>query len=723
MSRIHRQAPTVGNGFLRPALRRAALLGALAVALISGALAGIAALVTPAMASAPIALDTPENGDSPMIAYDPTTQTTYVAWSDPAKPGVDLCVLPPGSTACEGGAPVLLEDSKYPGYSAGNHPGLGGLVVLPNGEAVVIGTPVSTGSVAWASPAGGATFLSGSHGLQNGGKFISPVSLYYTVGNAVALSNSDVGLLDDYDHFYSFFSDSPFAGPESPALPEKGNSNPGGLFPTKGQDTDGPDIAAEPAPAPAPEGTDVVVGVGDNYGGPNKSLPGCFNEKEGSGYGVSVGKVEGTSNATGTLNHAGLPKYEVLACSALSPVLAQGGVDGIGVLEQEGSAISEAGSDWQMAYRPFIATATGGSFGAPVELSDITGEVLDGVDALDVSDDSGTGVYAYWEDGNTVLDYSPNGGAGWDGPVASPIPYTAHGVIAGVGNGNAEIAYDENLGTGTQVFLQAVNYQQLALAPTAITTTQTAGTTTGASITIPAGTVGESDKATIAGAHAAGASGTVTYGLYSSSSCAASSQVFSSTGNVTGGVAGPSAGLTTGLAPGTYYWEAAYSGNSTNDPSASACGSEVLTVAATAVANSGYTIKSIVGNSNGTVTITFVPTQSGEATLEVTVPTASIASTSAVDAKSKKCKKSQVKIKGKCLPSTTVAGKTSASGTAGVPLKLTVYLSGKIKALLKKGKTVHLLATLTYKSALGGTPTVTTYHVTVKGKRPHPHKR
>ncbi len=106
----------------------------------------------------------------------------------------------------------------------------------------------------------------------------------------------------------------------------------------------------------------------------------------------------------------------------------------------------------------------------------------------------------------------------------------------------------------------------------------------------------------------------------------------------------------------------------------------------------------------------------------VTVPTASIASASAVAAKSKKCKKGQIKIKGKCLPSTTVTGKASASGTAGVPLKLTVYLSSKIKAQLKKGKTVHLTATLTYKSSLGGTATVTTYRVTVKGKQPHHHK-
>ena len=122
----------------------------------------------------------------------------------------------------------------------------------------------------------------------------------------------------------------------------------------------------------------------------------------------------------------------------------------------------------------------------------------------------------------------------------TPVPYTAHGVIVGIGGGNAEIAYDENPGTGTQVFLEAVNYQQLAEAPTAIATTQTSGTTSGASITIPDGTVGEYDKATITGANAGSATGTLDYGLYSSSSCAASSLLLSSTSTVTGGVAGPS---------------------------------------------------------------------------------------------------------------------------------------------------------------------------------------
>lgn len=552
-----------------------------------------------------------------MIAYDPTTQTTYVAWSEQQGLGVDLCVLPPGAAACSGGEPVLLVDAKYE-HAEGNPPKLGGLVVLPGGEAVVIGTPVKTGSVAWASPPGGAAFLSGEHGLQNKGQFISPVSLFYSVGNAVALSGADVGLLDDSDRFYSFFSDSPLTA-ESPAIPEEGNSNPGGQYPGKGYDTNGPDIAAEPAPAPAAAGTDVIVGVGENNNSNLRTPPGCVNDAA-TGYGASAGLVDGTSRAPGTLNYNGLPEYTLLTCSAEAPVLASGGQAGIGALEEEGSGVSGAGSEFILDYRQFDATSTGGTFGAPVVLSNVSADVLDGVDAIDASEDSGTGVYALWEDKQgTVIDYSSNGGASWGEPTVAPPPYGGHDVIAGVGGGNAEIAWNENTGAGEQVFVQPVNYQALVAANAKTTTTTTTTTPTPAPTPSP------------------------------------------------------------------------------TPP------------------NSNYKISSIVVNSNGTVTITFVPTQSGEAVLVVTVPTASIASTTAVAAKAKKCKHGQVEIKGKCLPSNTVSGKTSAHGTAGVQLKLKVNLSSKVKALLKQGKTVHVTATLTYTSSLGGKPTVHTYHLTIKG--------
>ena len=60
----------------------------------------------------------------------------------------------------------------------------------------------------------------------------------------------------------------------------------------------------------------------------------------------------------------------------------------------------------------------------------------------------------------------------------------------------------------------------------------------------------------------------------------------------------------------------------------------------------------------------------------------------------------------------------TAKGVAGVPLKISVKASSKVRKLLKKGKTVVLTATLTYNSsAPGGKPTVRTFRVRVKGKR------
>jgi hypothetical protein len=620
MMRIHLLAPTVGDGSKRPALRRALLLGALAAALVIWTLAGIAALATPASASAPIALDAPDNGSAPLVAYDPGTQTTYVAWDDPAHTGIDLCILPAGATTCEGGAPVLLTNAAAFPESP---PVLGSLAVLPGGKAVVIGIEQASNPIAYVSPAGGGAFLTVSQGLQNGGEPLAKVDDFYQEDNVAPLSSTDMALFGGFSVGDNEFVDTSLTSP-APALTYP-NANPSSQYVYNVAGT-GPDIAAEPAPAPAPAGSDVVVDVGASSSGP--AIPGCVNDYA-TGYGVVVGTVNGTAAGAGDLNGmvssggGGLQGYSLLQCAANDPVLAQGGQDGIGLLEEEGPCISGAGSGVGLYYHPFEATATGGSFGPGVKLADVTNETLCGASMIDLSEDAGAGVYATWEDHQgLLLDYSANGGAIWEGPTLVPEPASGpqgNPVIVGTGAGNAEIAYVGNPGTGPQVFLQPVNYAALVAA---------------------------NSKSTPAPAPAP---------------------------------------------PPT--------------------------------PNSGYTIESIVGNSNGTVTITFVPTQSGEATLVVTVPTASIASASAMAAKSKKCKHGQVKIKGRCRPSTTVTGKASASGTAGVPLKLTVYLSSKVKALLKKGKTVHLTATLTYASSLGGAATVHTYQVTVKGKRPHPHKK
>ncbi|HST32999.1 MAG TPA: hypothetical protein VLJ80_05705 [Solirubrobacteraceae bacterium] len=156
-------------------------------------------------------------------------------------------------------------------------------------------------------------------------------------------------------------------------------------------------------------------------------------------------------------------------------------------------------------------------------------------------------------------------------------------------------------------------------------------------------------------------------------------------------------------------------GSANNGEPASAA--QVTWTPAPPTPNSTYTIQKIRANSNGTITIVFVPTQDGTAIVEVTVPTASISRNASI-AKKKKCKKkNQVRIKGKCRPRTSVSGKVSAQGKAGVPLAITVKPSSKVKKALAKGKKVQLTAKLTYKSALGGTPTVKTFHFTVKGKK------
>jgi hypothetical protein len=623
--RIAGRARTAAGGIgamSRPMTRRLRS-AVLALVLLGGGLAGIAAL--PASASAlpgPIALDAPENGTgaSPLIAYDPSTQTTYVAWTDPVKSAVDLCIVPAGASSCEGGTPVLLEDSLFTGA---NFAGPGGVVVLPGGEVAVIGNTTEDGTIAWISPAGGEGFFAKGHGLQNKGEPISNVSLFYTGGNAVALSSTDVALLDDYG---DYFADTSLTSPAPTiAAPNSNQTTPENRFPRKALETAGPELAAEPAPGVP--GSDIVVGVGDNYAGPPEALPGCLN-KEGTGYGVSVGKVDGTSKAAGTLNAEGLPGYGVLACSAESPVLAQGGTDGIGLVEQEGDGFEGTGSLYSVDYRPFIATSTGGSFGAPVELQDVSHLSLGGVIGLDLSEDSATGVYTTWQDGQgLVFDYSANGGAGWEGPIVVPEPASGvldNPVVAGIGGGSAEVAFVGNPGTGAQVFLQRVNYQELAAAlsgppaksaPAAdtVATVQTSGSSSSASLEISAGTIGETDRATIAGANGASATGTVSYALYSSPSCTAGSKVFSGGSvAVSGGVAAASAGVSTALAPGVYYWQASYSGDANNLANASVCGSEVLTVVPAASIGGS-------GSSNGTTVTLTITCSSTPCTVTVTI--------------------------------------------------------------------------------------------------------
>jgi hypothetical protein len=87
--------------------------------------------------------------------------------------------------------------------------------------------------------------------------------------------------------------------------------------------------------------------------------------------------------------------------------------------------------------------------------------------------------------------------------------------------------------------------------------------------------VSEHDMATLSG-QTADAGGTVTYTVYSNSSCTAA--VFSA-GTMTvkrGKVPNSNPFIT--YTPGTFYWQAVYSGDAKNSGSSSQCGSEIETV-------------------------------------------------------------------------------------------------------------------------------------------------
>ena len=112
--------------------------------------------------------------------------------------------------------------------------------------------------------------------------------------------------------------------------------------------------------------------------------------------------------------------------------------------------------------------------------------------------------------------------------------------------------------------------------PTSLTTTLSGGEAEGAEISVEEGTA-VSDQATLSGAEASTASGTVRYTVYRDSSCTEPAAP-AGVSYVEEGVAEPSSEVT--LPPGTYYWQAEYWGDGVNAESVDECGAEVEHVTA-----------------------------------------------------------------------------------------------------------------------------------------------
>ena len=119
-----------------------------------------------------------------------------------------------------------------------------------------------------------------------------------------------------------------------------------------------------------------------------------------------------------------------------------------------------------------------------------------------------------------------------------------------------------------------------SLSPTTTTTSLSGGGQSGTTISVPSGTP-VTDQATLTGADAATASGTITYNVFSDSGC--TDPVSSGPAQTFSGDDVPASNPVT-LGAGTYYWQAVYSGDSVNAGSKSLCGpgDEVQTVSSSA---------------------------------------------------------------------------------------------------------------------------------------------
>jgi hypothetical protein len=111
-------------------------------------------------------------------------------------------------------------------------------------------------------------------------------------------------------------------------------------------------------------------------------------------------------------------------------------------------------------------------------------------------------------------------------------------------------------------------------AATQLSTSLSGGGHSGGTITVPEGTA-VSDSATLSGENASAATGKVDYKVYSDTGC---TTLLASAGTVSVSGETVPASSTETLPPGTYYWQASYSGDSGNLGSKSTCGSEVETV-------------------------------------------------------------------------------------------------------------------------------------------------
>jgi hypothetical protein len=406
----------------------------------------------PGKPSPPPAIDLGAGQAQPSLAYDPKSGDTYVAWEDPELHNVvDLCVVPAGGNACNGGGgpyklidPLAGPGAIIFGFKIVVMPG-GGVVVVANiagaGEKVrPAGYTEDGGVVAWSSPAGGEAFGKPGQGIANeGGKLLAENRGEMPDEGALPLDATHILVYGNSRPFgsgatvFTLKTPAPNKTPLVDHTEEFGDQ----------ELTDGSQLAAEEYPAKS--GEYVVVTAGSDLGTP-KGCP--VGSEEGTGYGIA----KGTPKKLQEQSAWSLGYFKVISCRAEAAVLTGGGAGhvGIGVVQSEGAGLNGSGADG-ISYVPFNLGSE--TFGAPVPISEETPYTLLGAGELSASEDSAGGLYACWADARGVmLAHSSDGGASWQAPSITGIE-GGNVVVGGTFPGQAAIAYTSNPGSGTQEYL------------------------------------------------------------------------------------------------------------------------------------------------------------------------------------------------------------------------------------------------------------------------------
>lgn len=424
-------------------------------------------------ASAFAAIDLGAGEEPPSIAYDSGSGDTYVVWRDSvSEDTLDVCVVTSGGSACNGGSgpykltdPVATGGGKNPVFRTAK------VLVAPGGTVVVLtdledgdesrvlqpGYTYDSGVIAWSSAPGGAGFA--SNDIAAGGKLLAEAPAYMPSAGAVALNATEFATYGNTNPFGNGVTDFSLiaAAPSTTPIVDQSGAKQEGEYSDQ-ENVESNEIAVEPA-AGTPGKYVVVVGGGAQEPAPAVCQPG------GGFYATGYGVATGTPKELQMQKAWSSSYFTPLSCEAAGPALTEGR-SGIGALEAEGPGYDSVN------YRTFEAASA--KFGAPVQVANETGLFLVSPDDFSLSQDAAGGVYAMWGDERGFqFNYSSTGGTSWPAPVTA-LSEASDPVVVGVGGGSAEVAYKYDPGSGSQEYLQPLNYAALLAAeqsPPATTTT------------------------------------------------------------------------------------------------------------------------------------------------------------------------------------------------------------------------------------------------------------